>query len=458
MSIRTRIVKTEEVVANECNPRQDFGDIEGLAATFAVNAERPGEPFIPPLLVKDGDIYRIVDGERRFRAMQSIGTESFTATVASSFDDANSLVAMLATDDKLALTDIERSRGVQQMLLLGVAPDVAATAARIDKEKAYRVLAGRNKAKDKAEAFTLDRLFALAEFEDETAIKAIARAKEEKWADMVEKQRRRLAYEEFCGKWRELAEKSELPFVELDTSVYGHTRAYDRDDICVNVTHRLESEVSESLPEDVVALSLYPGNYKTNWNEPSFAVWTKCSKPKIRESAKERRARRDREAATERFERDCGRRSEFLKDRAVDPSGKLAHTCEAMSDNFGIDNLDWQLQEALELLGISEIPYVPSVIHVACAVCASSEKSVLDFVYSENSWYLDSALGFLEAIRGMIEDGYEPSEDERTLMATIAKAAEEQEQKEAREAGRDEEPHQEPEVDASDGKGLDAVA
>jgi hypothetical protein len=405
-------------------------------------------------LVKDGDIYRIVDGERRFRAMQSIGTESFTATVASSFDDANAMIAMLATDDKLALTEIERSRGVQQMLLLGVAPDVAATAARIDKEKAHRVLTGRNKAKDKAEAFTLERLFALAEFEDETAIKAITKAKEQSWADVVEKQRRRLAYEEFCGKWRGLAVISELPFVELDASVSGHTRAYDRDDISVNVTYHLNNEVPESLPEGVVALSLYPGNYKTYWNVPTFAVWTKCKKSKAQESAKERKARRDREAAAEVFERDRMRRCEFLKDRAEDPSGKLTHTCKAMSEDFNIDSLGWQFENAFKLIGVTHIPYVPSVIHVACAARASSDERVFNFTYDENAWYLDSALGFLRAIQGMVKDGYETSEEEGALMAAIAKAAEEQ----AQETGEDEEAYQEPAVDASDGEDLDAVA
>jgi hypothetical protein len=79
---------------------------------------------------------------------------------------------------------------------------------------------------------------------------------------------------------------------------------------------------------------------------------------------------------------------------------------------------------------------------------------VFDFVYDENIWYLDGALGFLKATQGMVEDGYEASEEESALMTAIAKAAEEQAQK----AGEDEEPYQEPETDASGSEDLDAVA
>ena len=37
-------------------------------------------------------------------------------------DEANTLMAMLATDNKQPLSELEKSRGVQQMLLLGVDP------------------------------------------------------------------------------------------------------------------------------------------------------------------------------------------------------------------------------------------------------------------------------------------------------------------------------------------------
>jgi hypothetical protein len=125
-----------------------------------------------------------------------------------------------------------------------------------------------------------------------------------------------------------------------------------------------------------------------------------------------------------------------------------------MSEDFNINSLGWQFENAFKLIGVTHIPYVPSVIHVACAARASSDERVFNFTYDEDAWYLDSALGFLKAIQGMVKDGYETSEEESALMAAIAKAAEEQTQ----ETGEDEEAYQEPEVDASNGEDLDAVA
>ena len=116
------VVSIDDVYPNENNPRKKFEGIKELAASFDLNKERPGEPFIPPILVRDGGIYHIVDGERRYRAMQSRKLAKFTANVCEDFDEANALVAAMATDDKQPLSDIEKSRGVQQMLLLGVDP------------------------------------------------------------------------------------------------------------------------------------------------------------------------------------------------------------------------------------------------------------------------------------------------------------------------------------------------
>jgi hypothetical protein len=139
-----------------------MGDLEALAETFSVNTERPGEPINPPILVRDGARYRIVDGERRFRAMLEVGTllASFTALVADSLDDANSLLAMLATDDKQQLTDLEKSKGVQQMLTLGVKPDVVAKAAHITSAQAQYVKGalGMKEKPEKWETLDLDEI------------------------------------------------------------------------------------------------------------------------------------------------------------------------------------------------------------------------------------------------------------------------------------------------------------
>lgn len=117
--------------ANPLNPRTQFGDLEALADSFELNAANPGEPFNPPIAVADGNVARIVDGERRYRAMKKRGAvKECWVCLCDGMDEANMVVSMLATDDKMGLSAQEMSRGVQQMLILGVDEQTVDRAAR----------------------------------------------------------------------------------------------------------------------------------------------------------------------------------------------------------------------------------------------------------------------------------------------------------------------------------------
>ena len=119
MQFEKKSVRLGDIRPSGQNPREDFGDIGALARSIKATG---GEPLNPPVVVADGNVYRIVDGERRYRALSSLYGEDreVSALVTESMDEANELVAMLATDDKRQLTEAERARGVQQMLVLGV--------------------------------------------------------------------------------------------------------------------------------------------------------------------------------------------------------------------------------------------------------------------------------------------------------------------------------------------------
>ena len=119
MQFEKKSVRLGDIRPSGQNPREDFGDIGALARSIEATG---GEPLNPPVVVADGNVYRIVDGERRYRALSSLYGEDreVSALVADTMDEANELVAMLATDDKRRLTEAERARGVQQMLVLGV--------------------------------------------------------------------------------------------------------------------------------------------------------------------------------------------------------------------------------------------------------------------------------------------------------------------------------------------------
>lgn len=192
MQFEKKSVRLGDIRPSGQNPREDFGDIGALARSIEATG---GEPLNPPVVVADGNVYRIVDGERRYRALSSIYGEDreVSALVADTMDEANELVAMLATDDKRQLTEAERARGVQQMLVLGVDEQ------RI--ERASRATAGQIRAARKLRGsiegrqVTLEQLEAASAFDDEKDIEAVLAAGDG-WAGKADSIRRRNEREE----------------------------------------------------------------------------------------------------------------------------------------------------------------------------------------------------------------------------------------------------------------------
>lgn len=187
MQFEKRSVRLGDIRPSQQNPREDFGDIGALARSIEATG---GEPLNPPVVVADGNVYRIVDGERRYRALSSIYGEDreVSALVAESMDEANELVAMLATDDKRQLTEAERARGVQQMLVLGVDEQRIERASRATARqiRAARRLRGSIEGRQ----VTLEQLEAASAFDDEKDIEAVLAAGEG-WAGKADSIRRR---------------------------------------------------------------------------------------------------------------------------------------------------------------------------------------------------------------------------------------------------------------------------
>lgn len=193
MQFEKKSVRLGDIRPSEQNPREDFGDIGALARSIEATG---GEPLNPPVVVADGNVYRIVDGERRYRALSSIygKDREVSALVADTMDEANELVAMLATDDKRQLTEAERARGVQQMLVLGVDEQRIERASRATagQIRAARKLRGRI---DAGVQVTLEQLEAASAFDDEKDIEAVLAAGDG-WAGKADSIRRRNEREE----------------------------------------------------------------------------------------------------------------------------------------------------------------------------------------------------------------------------------------------------------------------
>lgn len=169
MSYKAR-VPLASVSPSGQNPRRDFGDVSALARSIAATG---GQPVNPIVVADDGDgpdgmpVYRIVDGERRYRALLELGAGEADVLVCSDWSEAEDAVAMMATDDKKSLTEEERARGFQGMLMLGVADETVSGASGVDVESVRRVRRmTRSRGFEAPEQASLDALIEASAFDD----------------------------------------------------------------------------------------------------------------------------------------------------------------------------------------------------------------------------------------------------------------------------------------------------
>ncbi|MDA3936948.1 MAG: ParB/RepB/Spo0J family partition protein [Actinomycetota bacterium] len=151
--------------------------------------------YIKPIVVlRDGDIFLIIEGHHRHAAAKELGMETLPAVVVDDYDEAQQAIWMVTSNYHVLETPIETSRGSQLMLTTGVPYEDAARAYDKTPEQMERVAAGVRLCGDYAEDMSLDRLFAVAEFEDdEEAAKRIMTCPEGEWErayDKIKKERR----------------------------------------------------------------------------------------------------------------------------------------------------------------------------------------------------------------------------------------------------------------------------
>lgn len=212
------------------NPRKDFGDLDALADTFEMNVVRPMEPVNPPTVVPDGvsargQMFRIVDGERRWRAMTKRGAVESCAAIVCSMDEANAMAAMVATDDKAQLTDAELSRGVQQMLAVGVAPEEVDKAARLKRGTARRVA---KVAREGTEQTSIDQLLAAEELSgrDPEGAEAVLAAGAEDWDVVARNRWDAIAKAAKVAALREACEAAGVPLADTAGEANEDGRSY----------------------------------------------------------------------------------------------------------------------------------------------------------------------------------------------------------------------------------------
>lgn len=208
MSCKAR-VPLASVSPSGQNPRRDFGDVSALARSIAATG---GQPVNPIVVADAGDgpdgmpAYRIVDGERRYRALLELGAEEADVLVCADWSEAEDAVAMMATDDKKALTEEERARGFQGLLSLDLDDETVAGASRTDAGTVGRIRRMRAELPEQA---TMDAMIAACEFDDPEDRARVLSAAEPSWA--AAQIRRRHSEDEAFGRVRLALLASPLP-------------------------------------------------------------------------------------------------------------------------------------------------------------------------------------------------------------------------------------------------------
>lgn len=417
MQFEKRSVRLGDIRPSGQNPREDFGDIGALARSIEATG---GEPLNPPVVVADGNVYRIVDGERRYRALSSIYGEGreVSALVAESMDEANELVAMLATDDKRQLTEAERARGVQQMLVLGIDEQ------RI--ERASRATAGQIRAARRLRGsiegrqVTLEQLEAASAFEDEKDIEAVLAAGEG-WAGKADSIRRRVEREEAKAEDYDAFGDAGIPVVREKPEGFNYVAWVDLG----GVAEKLEGM---DIAAGTVAVS--SGGY---WNiyEPDDGSGAEPEKT-------EEEIRAEQEAAREKAALEELYRSQI---------GFVASGAFAMSKDFmmcvrvGREDPPALLvamggdshPENEERFGLVRDEFArnlkacrPSEYEAGCWLMAAAK----DMAQLNNRWGGDDAEAWLDHYDVFCSAGFEPGEEDVWLMERVQAIAKEEEKDE----------------------------
>lgn len=406
MQFEKRAVRLGDIRPSSQNPREDFGDIGALARSIEATG---GEPLNPPVVVADGNVFRIVDGERRYRALSSIYGQDreVSALVADTMDEANELVAMLATDDKRQLTEAERARGVQQMLVLGVDEQRIERASRATagQIRAARKLRGRI---DAGVQVTLEQLEAASAFDDEKDIEAVLAAGDG-WAGKADSIRRRVEREEAKAEDYDAFGDAGIPVVRDKPEGFVYTSWANFGD----AAKKLEGK-------DVTGLVAVMADRYWELYKPDDRSGAEPEKTE-EEIRAEQEAEREEAALKDLY----WRMVDFTADGAfVVCDGIARHVLEnrivpvGLSDTTGEERLKQARDRFMARLGATD----PGKYEVGCSLMRIAKN----MAQLDSSYYGDDAEGWIEHWNVFRAAGFTPNDEDEWLRARVQESFKEE--------------------------------
>jgi ParB family chromosome partitioning protein len=105
------LLDVKRIQPNRYQPRVDFGKLEGLVDSIRENG------IVQPIIVRqEADGYRLIAGERRWRAAQIAGVERIPAIVKKVSDDRLLQIALIENIQRKELNPIEEARAYEVLL------------------------------------------------------------------------------------------------------------------------------------------------------------------------------------------------------------------------------------------------------------------------------------------------------------------------------------------------------
>ncbi|PYQ13642.1 MAG: chromosome partitioning protein ParB [Acidobacteria bacterium] len=105
------MVEVDRIVPNRFQPRSQFTDLEGLAASIKENGV-----IQPVIITEDQGSYQLVAGERRWRAAQLAGIVRIPAILRSVSDDRKLEMALVENIQRQELNPLEEARAYEMLL------------------------------------------------------------------------------------------------------------------------------------------------------------------------------------------------------------------------------------------------------------------------------------------------------------------------------------------------------
>lgn len=374
--------------------------VKSLAETF-----ENGEPDTPPILVSDGGIYRIKDGNCRIEAMKYLGTGYFTAIIDEKDTDQAIIETVLRTDTKKKYSEIERSRFVQQLILFEPDDDLVARAATIPVEQVKTLRKSIDRLGEDAEELTLERLIAIEEFSDDPELV-------EQFQTLPEKQFQRL-YEAETSK-REKQKK--LNALKRDLEAIGMTEISSderRENGFINYQFLGQIDDIGQLPQDL------PENVRFEPSGYAFGYVSLYGQTEAQTDAEEEQRKAELESLHNLREEINGRHRAWIiaQMQKQAPLTNLKKLCELHVDIY-------RSLSVVRFFGTEKVPC--GYYEIAVMACNYS-LGWWTFYNSDFSADKDEAENYIALVDAMQADGRETPDDEMDLYQKAKDALKEME-------------------------------